>query len=79
MKKLINIKTKISRAQKIMFMMTMFFVMGIVYSAKADGPDLPAEGDAPIDGGLSLLVAAGVGYGAKKVREKRKQNNSVEK
>lgn len=30
--------------------------------------------DVPIDGGLSLLVAAGVGYGAKKIREKRKLN-----
>jgi hypothetical protein len=29
--------------------------------------------DAPIDGGLSLLVAAGVGYGAKKIKEKRKK------
>ncbi len=29
--------------------------------------------DVPVDGGLSLLVAAGVGYGAKKLREKRKQ------
>ncbi len=27
--------------------------------------------DVPVDGGLSLLVAAGVGYGAKKLREKR--------
>lgn len=32
-----------------------------------------AESDVPVDGGLSLLVAAGVGYGAKKIREKRKQ------
>jgi hypothetical protein len=29
--------------------------------------------DVPIDGGLSLLVAAGVGYGAKKMRDKKKQ------
>ena len=28
--------------------------------------------DVPIDGGLSLLVAAGVGYGAKKLKERRK-------
>jgi hypothetical protein len=28
--------------------------------------------DVPIDGGLSLLVAAGVGYGVKKMRGKRK-------
>ena len=27
---------------------------------------------APIDGGLSLLIAGGVGYGVKKIREKRK-------
>ena len=29
--------------------------------------------DTPIDGGLTLLVAAGVGYGAKKMRDKRKK------
>ena len=28
--------------------------------------------DSPIDGGLSLLIAGGVGYGVKKIREKRK-------
>ena len=27
--------------------------------------------DVPVDGGLSLLVAAGVGYGAKKLRGKK--------
>ncbi len=27
--------------------------------------------DVPVDGGLSLLVAAGVGYGAKKIKQKR--------
>ncbi len=27
--------------------------------------------DVPLDGGLSLLIAAGVGYGAKKLRKKR--------
>ena len=35
----------------------------------------PNAGDpdagAPIDGGLSLLVAAGVGYGAKKMKERK--------
>jgi hypothetical protein len=28
--------------------------------------------DAPIDGGLSLLIAGGVGYGVKKLRAARK-------
>ena len=31
--------------------------------------------DAPIDGGLSLLIAGGVGYGVKKVRESRKSRS----
>jgi len=40
----------------------------------AQGPDgTPGDPDAPIDGGLSLLVAGGVGYGIKKMREKRKE------
>ncbi len=29
--------------------------------------------DVPIDGGVSLLVAAGVGYGVKKLYHKKKQ------
>ena len=36
-------------------------------------PDIDADPDAPIDGGVSLLVAAGVGYGAKKIHEARKK------
>jgi hypothetical protein len=28
--------------------------------------------DVPVDGGLSLLIAAGVGYGAKKIRQYKK-------
>ncbi len=29
--------------------------------------------DTPVDGGLSLLVAAGVGYGTKKLKERRQK------
>lgn len=35
-------------------------------------PDPP--NDAPIDGGLSLLLAAGAAYGVKKYREHKKKN-----
>lgn len=31
--------------------------------------------DAPIDGGLSLFVAAGIGYGVKKARDAKKIND----
>lgn len=30
----------------------------------------------PIDGGISLLIAAGAAYGAKKLVDSRKKNNS---
>lgn len=33
--------------------------------------------DAPIDGGVSLLVAAGVGYGIKKVRDSRRKDKTL--
>ena len=32
----------------------------------------------PIDGGLSLLLAAGVGYGVKKIRDSRKKKQAEE-
>ena len=47
--------------------------------AQAQGPGGPG-GDpdptnAPIDGGLSLLIAAGVGYATKRKYDKRKKEN----
>ena len=42
----------------------------------AQGP--PDPQDVPIDGGLSLLLAAGVGYGVKKYRDNKK-NAGAEK
>ena len=36
------------------------------------GPD--PDPSVPLDGGVSLLVAAGVGYALKKARDKRKEN-----
>ena len=48
-------------------------VLPMLATAQLDG--LPADPEnAPIDGGLSLLVAAGVGYGAKKLKAKRANN-----
>ena len=33
--------------------------------------DPPSMGDIPVDGGLSLLLAAGAAYGVKRVRKRR--------
>ena len=39
-----------------------------------NGGGNPDAGSVPIDGGLSLLMAAGVGYGVKKIHAQRKKN-----
>jgi len=62
MKKILNIQT-----------LVILLVLLLPVLVHAQGPSDPG-GDpenAPIDGGLSLLIAGGVGYGVKKVREKR--------
>ena len=51
---------------------TLFIIMLLPMFASAQLDGLPADPEnAPIDGGLSLLVAAGVGYGAKKLKAKK--------
>ncbi len=40
-------------------------------------PDLPDDPDVPIDGGLSLLVAAGIGYGAKALKKAKEKRNTI--
>lgn len=51
------------------------FIIITTLAAHAQPPDPGGDpNNAPIDGGLSLLVAAGVGYGAKKLKAKRKAN-----
>jgi hypothetical protein len=43
-----------------------------------DPPPPPDDPGAPIDGGLSLLLAAGAVYGVKKYRNSRKKTNEPE-
>lgn len=41
-------------------------------------PDPPGDDPGvPIDGGLSILLAAGVGYGAKKINDNRKKIKEI--
>jgi hypothetical protein len=59
------------QAIKIVYLLIVFlFISGIIH---AQPTDPGGEVDAPIDGGLSLLIAGGIGYGVKKIREKRKK------
>ena len=43
-------------------------IFPIIGLAQPDGFN-DFTGDAPVDGGLSLLIAAGVGYGIKRMKE----------
>ena len=48
--------------------------MVLPFLALAQGPPDPSDTYVPLDGGLSLLLAAGIGYGAKKAIQARKKN-----
>ncbi|MBC6698467.1 PID-CTERM protein-sorting domain-containing protein [Hymenobacter puniceus] len=56
-----------------------FLLAGGLNLAQAQGPGSdgptpnPAPTAVPIDGGASLLLAAGVGFGLKKLRDRRKR------
>ncbi len=52
-----------------------FLVCALSYapSLLAQPVDPGGDPDVPIDGGVSLLIAAGVAYGAKKAYDKRKK------
>lgn len=65
-------KTKISAINFIYLILPcILFLLPAILQAQPSFTD--DVSDVPVDGGLSLLVAAGVGYGAKKIREKRKK------
>ena len=52
------------------FLTVFFTVYALPLLAQIGGPTPPA---APIDGGLSLLIAGGIGYGVKKIRENKRK------
>lgn len=58
-----------------------FFLLFAIMIAPVFAFATPAGGGsaAPIDGGLSLLVAAGVGYGAKKIAARKKNAEENQK
>jgi len=54
---------------------TLFFIfLPTILHAQIDEEFV--DPDAPIDGGLALLIATGIGYGFKKIRDQRKSSGS---
>jgi hypothetical protein len=64
------------KTYKILSLLSVFTLV-LAFKALAIDDDGGIGGDVPIDGGLSLLVAAGVGYGAKKAKERRDRKNNT--
>ena len=71
-------KKMYSKTRKVLAALLLVFIVSVGVAAAQDDPGGGGLGDAdgtsvPIDGGLSLLIAAGVGIGAKKVYDQRKK------
>jgi len=68
-------KLRISTTQLVTFalLFAFFLLPAITHAQPGFGDDVD---DVPLDGGLSLLVAAGVGYGVKKLKKRKEGNKS---
>jgi hypothetical protein len=66
---------KIEMMKKITFIVLVLLTVPVLHALAGSGPGGLGGEAAPIDGGISLLVAAGVGYGVKKARAARKRAN----
>lgn len=64
-----------SLIRKVLFTFLSFFLVSTMAIAQGDVGDDPDFPDVPLDGGLSLLLAAGAAYGGKKVYNYRKSKN----
>ncbi len=57
------------------FIIIFVLAPAFVETAIAQPPPPPPQ-DIPIDGGLGFLLAAGIGYAAKKLHSSKKDNNN---
>ncbi len=73
------------KQQVILVLLLHFLLIGGIFFptiVKAQGPpdsntEIFTDPDLPIDGGVGLLIAAGVAYGVKRVREERKRKGDM--
>ncbi len=71
MKELLQIKKGML---KVMILSILLLLLPtVMLLAQIQPPDPGGDPGVPLDGGLSILLAAGIGYGAKKVHEARKK------
>lgn len=57
---------------KVLILILVFFIPALSHADPLVPPEDPgSDPDVPIDGGLSVLLAAGVGYGIRELKKKR--------
>ncbi len=66
-------KNSINKMFPVLLMISLLILPSLVFAQPGFGDDVP---DVPIDGGLSVLLAAGAAYGVKKVRDRKKVEKS---
>lgn len=70
---------KMLKIVKVMMIVCAILIPAILMAQPGGGfDDDVLDNPVPFDGGVSLLVAAGIGYGIKKVRDSRKQQREQE-
>jgi len=66
-----------SKFIKVVFLVfVMILLKSLAAHAEISTPGVEPETPVPIDGGISLLVVAGIGYGSKKLAERKREKNS---
>ena len=68
------------KSKPVIYIALLIAMICIMPKANAQGPGFGGDTqDTPIDGGVSLLIAAGASYGIKKIYNKRKQGQDKQK
>jgi hypothetical protein len=60
---------------KVLILILVLFIPALSHADPLVPEDPGSDPDVPIDGGLSVLLAAGVGYGIKELRKKKVEKN----
>jgi len=58
------------------FVLILFMIEPALLNTAVGQPPPPPPQDIPLDGGVSLLLAAGVAYGVKKIRNSEKKQDN---
>lgn len=77
MKKITNYMASTKFIKTVYLLFILLIIVGI--TSHAQPPDIGGDVDSvPVDGGLSLLVAAGVGYGMNRMKARKRQTVSIQ-